>query len=169
LKEQGETVEGREGFGEASDAPIVETVGGQQVEFRLLTLDDLAAIARRAGAREADRALAELPLTAPAEQRDNVRRYYADREPDVRGLSALTQTLDGLQDFLRRSLCPPGGKGGKAATAKADATVQRLIRERGLMGAANLAARVSGLFAPPAPAVKEQKKDEPDPNAEAAG
>jgi hypothetical protein len=168
LKEQDEAAEGREGFGEASDAPIVETICGNPVEFRLLTLDDLAAIARQAAARLADKALAELPLTAPAEQRDNVRRYYADREPDVNGLSALTQELNGCKLFLRRSLCPAGGI-TKDTLAAADQIVARIVKEKGWRGAANLAARVSGLFAPPAPAAKEDKKDKPDPNADAAG
>jgi hypothetical protein len=168
LKEQDEAAEGREGFGEASDAPIVETVGGQQVEFRLLTLDDLAAIARRAGAREADRALGRTAADGPggaAGQRPPVlRRPRAGRAGPVR----LDADANGLQDFLRRSLCPPGGRAARYAAAKADATSAAHPRTR-LMGAANLAARVSGLFAPPAPAAKEQKKDEPDPNAEAAG
>jgi hypothetical protein len=154
-----------EGFGEAFDAPIVETVGGKPVEFRILELDDLAAVARQAAAKLADKALADLPINAGADERDRVRRYYLDREPDVAGLSRLTQELAGCRLFLRRSLVEPGlrGEAGRAAAAAADALVDRVVKERGWAGAANLAARVSGLFEPVKP-----KQDEPGPNAEAA-
>lgn len=156
-----------EGFGEASDAPITETVGGKEYAFRILELDDLAAIARQAARKLADKALADLPLTAPAEQRDGVQRYYLDREPDVNGLSALTQELAGCRQFLRRGLCPAGGA-TKAALAAADPVVDRLVRERGWRGAANLAARVSGLFAPPKPAGKADARGDPVPRGDPA-
>lgn len=123
------------------DAPIIQRIGGDEISFPILDIDELMAAGRAAQSRAMAAALAKLSIAASNDERENVRRYYQDREATVDDLTASCWTLTGSIDYLVRSLI----KGSKPA-ADAKSIVHRLGREKGWRAVAFLAKDVCGLF-----------------------
>jgi hypothetical protein len=131
-----------EGFVSSADVPLQEKVGGEWVEFPMLSDDvDLPTLGRRLQQERAEKAMAGLPLNAGAE-RQQISQYYADNEPDVDALAAYVFTLPGTRAVLTRSLARTDRR------QDADRIIKALARERGWRDVVRLAAEVSGLFPP---------------------
>jgi hypothetical protein len=131
-----------EGFVSSADVPLQEKVGGEWVEFPLLSDDeDLPVIGRRLQAERMDKAMDGLPVSSSGE-RQQIRQYYADNEPDVDELARYVFTLAGAKAVLTRSLGRTPRKGEAAAI------VRQVAKERGYRALTALAAEVSGLFPP---------------------
>lgn len=141
-------------FAEAFDAPHVELIAGQSVEFHRPEMDDYAKWIEeiKAARRKTDTAL--IPEDSLDTERFNMRRMI---ERDIRSISLTdvvqqVYTLPGARKVLKLSL----RKSGKT-DPEADAVIAKVLPRRIIQ----LAMRASGLFE-----FKDEKKAEKsDPNS----
>lgn len=134
-----------ESFADAQDAPIVEIISGQTIQFPLLTIDEYALIGRELQAADKGKALASLGLTASKDQRERVMQFYDTKDATVDDICAYVFTPAGTQNILKRSLNKVGVK-----TEDAAKIIKAHSKQNGFQRTTSLAIRVSALF-PPVP------------------
>lgn len=134
-----------ESFLSGLDVPLIETVGGQEMSFPLLTEDDLATVGRAMQSEKAQQAMRGLPITAGAE-RQNIQAYYAENEPSLDDIAKAVWTIPGCKAVIRASVARQHGVAYHLADA--GPVIKQLHRERGWRGVCLLAKELTTLWPP---------------------
>ena len=134
-----------ESFIGSLDAPLIETVNGQEVSFPLLTEDDLATVGRAMQNEKAQQAMKGLPITA-AQERQNIQAYYAENEPNLDDIAKAVWTIPGCKAVIRASVARQQGVAYHLADA--GPVIKQLHRERGWRGVCLLAKELTTLWPP---------------------
>lgn len=125
-------------FAEATEAPIIERIGGQDVTFPVLWIEDyLPWIAQIAAERKA-KMLKLIPPKADAQEQFRLKRAIELDEPNVDVIAERVWTLAGAAKILDLSLA----KGGFTNEADRKQVLQRIPMRR----LCPLASEVSGLY-----------------------
>ena len=129
-----------ETFSAAFEAPVIENIGGHQIEFPVLEIDDyLPWTAELKAKRKAD-GVKKIPATATVFDRWQAENYLDKNEPWLDDIALLTKAVPGAKKVLDMSLVKSG-----RTDAVERAAIIRAVRPSRLI---RLAEDVSRLFPP---------------------
>lgn len=148
-------------FAQTFEGPVVEAIGGEDVTFPPLLIDDYLPWIGELTARQRQRAEKMIPARATVREEQEMRLAAQSIEVGLETISALIWTVPGSRKVLGLSLAKSG------IPADRQAEIQKNVPPRRLH---TLAADVSNLFErrKPAAAVaapKAQPEGDPDPNS----
>lgn len=145
-------------FAQTFEGPVVEAIGGEDVTFPPLLIDDYLPWIGELTARQRQRAEKMIPARATPREEQEMRLAAQSIEIGLETISALIWTVPGSRKVLGISLAKAGIPADRQAEIHKNVPPRRLH---------TLAADVSNLFErrKPAAAPKAQPEGDPDPNS----
>ena len=129
-----------ETFSAAFEAPIVENIGGQQVEFPVLEIDDYLPWSAKLKAKRRADGQKKIPANATQFDRWQAEQYMDKNEPWLDDIALLVKSIIGAKEVLHLSLA----KAGRTDEAERSAIIKAIRPHR----VVRLAEDVSRLFPP---------------------